>query len=284
MSQESVLVTGATGNFGRDVTKVALEAGFRVKAATRHPADFQKQGGEAAVALDFNDGKGFSEALYGVRQVFLVPPPFDLRSDEKLRPFIDEAAEQGVNHIVFCSAFGADANEEAPIRKIEHYLAEKIPNWTILRPNFFMENFNSHFAGSIVHQGVIALAAADGKTSFVSTADLAEAVVATFRDPDLRNQSYNLTGAEALDHYEVANELSAASGKAISYQPISEEEMLEGARQAGMPEEGLQYMAMLFQGIRAGYTSPVTDDLQKLIGRQPTPFSTYAKRYAAVWA
>jgi hypothetical protein len=44
-------------------------------------------------------------------------------------------------------------------------------NYTILRPNFFMENFATGFLAPMVRQGEIYLAARDGKSIFISTGE-----------------------------------------------------------------------------------------------------------------
>jgi len=56
--------------------------------------------------------------------------------------------------------------------------------YTILRPNFFMENFPEGFlSGSIKGQNAIFLAAGDGKTSFISVRDIAAAALTAFQKP-----------------------------------------------------------------------------------------------------
>ena len=79
---------------------------------------------------------------------------------------------------MFISAFGVNYNEQAPLRMVEHLVRNSGVPYTILRPNFFMENFSEGFlSGSIKTQGAIFLAAGDGKTSFISVQDIAAAVV-----------------------------------------------------------------------------------------------------------
>jgi uncharacterized protein YbjT (DUF2867 family) len=75
---------------------------------------------------------------------------------------------------------------------------------TILRPNFFMENFSEGFlAAGVREQNAIYLAAGDGKTSFISVKDIASVAVAALRQSQT-GREIDLTGPEALDHFEVA--------------------------------------------------------------------------------
>jgi len=97
------------------------------------------------------------------------------------------------------AAMGVDAVEPAPLRIVEpHLMASGVP-YTILRPNFFMENFSTGFLAPMIKQGGIFLAAADGKTSFISVVDIAEVATVAFQK-GLASKEYNLTGPEALDH------------------------------------------------------------------------------------
>jgi uncharacterized protein YbjT (DUF2867 family) len=135
----------------------------------------------------------------------------------------------------------------------------------------------------MVKQGGIFLAAADGKTSFISVADIAEVAAAAFEN-GLVSKEYNLTGPEALDHNQVAAILSKVSSKFITYKAIPEEAMLSGLRGTGMPEGAVQYVGVLYNAVRAGYTGAVTQDVETVTGRKPTTFETFAQQSAAVWA
>ena len=161
-------------------------------------------------------------------------------------------------------------------------MASGVP-FTILRPNFFMENFSTGFLAPMVKQGGIFLAAADGKTSFISVEDIAGVAVASFVN-GLASKEYNLTGPEAFDHHQVAAMISKVSGKPITYQAIAEEAMLSGLRGTGMPESAVQYVGVLYNAVRAGYTGAVTRDVETVTGRKPTTFETFAQQSAAAWA
>jgi uncharacterized protein YbjT (DUF2867 family) len=155
--------------------------------------------------------------------------------------------------------------------------------YTILRPNFFMENFSTGFLAPMVNQGGIFLAAADGKTSFISVVDIAEVAKTAFLK-GLTPREYNLTGPEALDHTAVASVLSKASGKKIAYQPIPEEAMFSGMRGVGMPETAVQYAGVLYSAVRAGYAAAITPDVETVTGRKPVSFEAFARQNAAAWA
>jgi uncharacterized protein YbjT (DUF2867 family) len=283
LSSISVLVTGATGNLGRAIVKALAEKGYTVKAgSTQTKKTIDMPESVEAVRLVYEQPQTVDLALKGVNRLLLMAPPLDPDAPAKLKPTIDKARAAGVQHIVFISALGVDQNEKAPLRIIEHQVMDSGVNYTIMRPTFFMENFSTGFLAPMVSQGAIYLAAAEGKTSFISTADIAATVTAAF-DKKLYGQAYNLTGPVAIDHTEAARIISEISGRKVVYHAIPEEEMLKGARSHGMPEGAVQYMGVLYHAVRNGWCAIVTDDVRKVTGKDPISFAEFAKRDAALW-
>jgi len=281
--KDVLLVTGATGNLGSEVVKALLGDGYNVKAGTRNVDKIQSTEHLGAVKLDYTDASTFDKALLGVSSVLLVAPPMDPEAPAKLIPFIEKAKEVGIKHIVFISALGVDQNEQAPLRVIEHVLLDSGINYTILRSNFFMENFSLGFiAPMIKQQAGIFLAADDGKTSFISTKDIAAVATKSFADA-LYGKEFNLTGPEVLDHAQVAEIIGDKIGKAITYHALPEETMLQGARDQGMPEGAVQYMAVLYSVVRAGYMAAITDDVEKVTGCKPMAFKDFVNNNAECW-
>ncbi|MBT1077019.1 SDR family oxidoreductase [Geobacter grbiciae] len=278
---KTILVTGATGSLGRATMATLIARGFRVRAASRHPQPSTAPNVQT-VHFDYTDPATHRPALEGSDGVLLIAPPLDVESPAKLNPVIDLARELGVGHVVLNSALGVDADENAPLRRIERHLIASGVSYTILRPNFFMENFTTGFLAPMVRQGEIYLAAGDGKTSFISACDIAAVAAESFSGAHT-GREYSLTGPEALDHHEVAQLISRAAGRTVSYHAISEEEMLQGAIQNGLPESAAHFMALLYSVVRNGWAAGVTDDVQEVTGKAPLSFAAFAGESSAVW-
>jgi uncharacterized protein YbjT (DUF2867 family) len=270
-----ILVTGASGVLGRAVVAALSDAGIVVRQGVRSPE--KARTGVECVRLDYSDSTTIPPAVTGMRGLLLMAPPLDSEAPSKLGPVIACAKSMGVQHIVLISAFGVNHNEQAPLRVVEHMVIDSRVPYTILRPNFFMENFSEGFlSGSIKGQNGIFVAAGDGKTSFISVRDIAASVVAAFRTP-LAGREFDLTGAEALDHAEIAKVVSEVSGRPVAYHPLTEEQMISGARAAGMPESVVGYLSVLYGVVRAGYAAGVTSDVESITGRKPITFRTFAE-------
>lgn len=212
-----------------------------------------------------------------------MTPSLDSDASAKLGPVIAHAKSLGLEHIVLISAIGVNHNEQAPLRIVEHIAIDSGVPYTILRPNFFMENFSEGFVrGSIKGQNGIFVAAGDGKTSFISVRDIAASVVAVFKTP-LTGREFDLTGPAALDHTEVAKIIGDVSGRPVAYHALTEEQMTAGALAAGMPESAVGYLAVLYGAVRAGYVAGVTSDVETVTGRKPIAFRAFAEAAAPAW-
>ena len=272
---QKVLITGATGVLGKAIVKSAIDAGLEVRQAVRNPANANPKAG--AVQFDYAKPSTILPGLEGMAAVVLIAPPLEASAPALLGPVVTAAKQANVRHIVLISAFGVNHNEGAPMRIVEHLVIESGVPYTILRPNFFMENFSAGFlASSIRKQNAIFLAAADGKTSFISVEDIAATVTAVLKQ-SLTGKELDLTGPEALDHFQIVKIITEATGRPIEYHSLTEEQMLEGARTQGMPEPVVAYLGMLYSVVRAGLAAGVSDDFEKITGRQPQNFEAFAR-------
>ncbi len=280
--RKKILVTGANGNLGGAVVN-ALDSGtVTVIAAGTQPENMKMTTDIAVRKIDYGQPQTVSAALKDIDGLFLVAPPLDPEAPAKLNPVIDQAKAAGIRHIVFNSALGVDQNEAAPLRVVENYLMSSGLEYTILRPNFFMENFTTGFLAPMIAQGGIFLAAGDAGTSFISVGDIAAVAAAAFEKEHF-GAEYNLTGPAALNHDQIAGIISEVSGRPIQYHALTEEEMLQGARDQGLPEGAVQYMAVLYGAVRNGWMAAVTEDVEKVVSRPPVTFGEFATVHAAAW-
>jgi uncharacterized protein YbjT (DUF2867 family) len=276
-----ILVTGATGLLGSAVVKALVNRGIKVRAATRHTTKIKWTDRVQPVVFDYEDPGLHRAALDQMSGLFLIAPPLDFKAPAKLIPFIDKAKQEGVKHVVFISVLNADSNEQIPLIKIEKHLVKSGLAYTILRPNFFMENFSREWLAPMIASGKIFLAAGDSKTSFISVADIAEVTAAVFQEKHY-GAEYNLTGHEALGYGEAAKIISDVCGRAVTYFPISEKEMMQGVREYGMSESSIQYMLQIFAMARKGMLAEVTDTVRQVTGKAPISFKDIAKKNADI--
>jgi uncharacterized protein YbjT (DUF2867 family) len=280
---DTILVTGATGHLGNAVVEALLDEGLNVRAATRQTTKIKWTDQVRPVLFDFDDQGLHKAALDKVSGVFLIAPPLDHRAPEKLIPFIDKAKAMEVRHVVFNSAFKMDSDEHNPLRIVEQYLMKSGLDFTILRPNFFMENFSTGWLGpTIQNNGGMWLAADDAGTSFISVVDIARVAASCFKEKRSGKQ-FDLTGREALSYGQAARIISDVSGRTVTYNSISETEFMQGAREQGLPESAIQYLAQLFARVRKGLMAEITDTVREVTGKVPISFKEFAEKTAGIW-
>lgn len=278
---EIIFVTGATGTVGQSIVRELTARGAAVRAGTRNPARLAQQANVEAVFLDYEQPASFAPALAGVSALALLSPPFGPAGEvEQAAALVAAAQAAGVRQIVKLSAMGVEANDDAPHRQVEQLIERSGLAYTHLRPNFFMQNYLTYF-GDDVRRGVIFLPAGDGKQSLVDARDIGAAFAAVLTNPAAHhNRAYTLTGAEALDHHQIAGLLSRAVGSEVRYANPSPEEY-RATLAAGVPTPMIESMVGLYGIVAAGYAAAISPDLPELIGRAPISFAQFAADHAA---
>ncbi|KAK0100781.1 hypothetical protein ONS95_007230 [Cadophora gregata] len=141
------------------------------------------------------DGQGQGQGIWGVFAV-LAFPGLGTEADGEERQgklLADLALEYGVQCFVYSSAMRSGPKYEDEMKlsskakgNVEKYcrvLGEQGLAWTILRPGFFMENFNG-FIGSITTSVLRVGLQADTKNGLIATDDIGNVAAAVFRDPE----------------------------------------------------------------------------------------------------
>jgi uncharacterized protein YbjT (DUF2867 family) len=275
----TILVSNANGKIGQEVAKALLQAGHKTRIGVRH-VDKAKVlfPGAEIVPLDVTQPATLAPALHGIAAVFAALP-------YELQPAADQAliaasAEAGVTRFVKLSAMGTDADPSSPHMLAENSLAASGLEWTVLRPNFFMQNYATMMADQ-VRSGAIYEPAAEGATSFVDARDIAAVALAALTQPGHNRQIYALTGPAALTRAEVAATLTRVVGKKVTYIAIDDEALRNGM--AGAPASLVALTSALYGYVRQGFTATLTPDVTRVTGRPAHDFASFAADHAAAW-
>jgi uncharacterized protein YbjT (DUF2867 family) len=278
------LIVGASGTVASGVVRALVQRGETVHALTSQAQRAGTREGVTWIHADVASGAGVREAFEGIDRAFLFAPPGYVPQDRVLAPLIDEAQRHELEKVVLMTAMGANADESAPLRQAELRLERSGLAWNIVRPNWFMQNFNTSFLSPILEQGKILLPAGAAKVSFIDAGDISATVARLLVADDVDNRDFDLTGSEALDHAEVAAILSRVTGRAIRYEEISPEAMSTALLAAGLPKDYTAFLILIFGFLKAGYNERLTDNVEKLLGRKPTSFERYALGHKQAWA
>lgn len=264
----TILVIGGTGKTGRRVAERLAGRGISVRIGSR----------SGFPAFDWDDETTWDAALRGVDKAYVTYYP-DLAFPgvpELVARFAKTAVDRGVQKIVLLSGRGEDgavASEES--------VQNSGVAWTIVRCNWFNQNFNESFFLGPVLDGVISLPAGDAVEPFVDAEDIADVAVAALTESGHDGQVYELSGPRLLGFHEVAREISAATGRDIVYSPVSAVEYEAVLAKEGLPRDFVDLFTLILDGRNAS----LTDGVRRALGRDPKDFSHFAREAAAtgIW-
>lgn len=271
-----ILVLGAGGNVGRPLVKALLARGEAVKAASRSGAAVD---GTEGVVFDIANPATHAAAFEGVDRAYVMLPAGNVQAQALLMPVVNALIARKIK-IVFQSVFGVDADDSIPYRQIELAIERAGVPFVILRPNWFADNFHTYWKAGVDH-GVIAVPAAQGKTSFVDARDIADSAAAALTSQRFDGKAFNLTGPEALGYADAAALLSEVTGKPIVYQATDDASFIAMLTGAGVPNDYASFLASIFHPVREGWTAAVTDHVQQLTGQAPRDLRRYALDHVA---
>jgi uncharacterized protein YbjT (DUF2867 family) len=284
-----ITVTGATGLIGNELLRLLSEAGQPTRAVSRSAGRTTPRPGVEWVLADLGDPRVLEPVLAGTSRLFLLTDNQPGFGELQLK-VIRLARELGVEHIVKVSALGASDHSRSWIGR-EHWRVEQalfespesLMRWTILRPHAFMQNWLGEVAETVRADGKIYSAIEGGKVPFIDARDIAAVAAEVLRHPEGHvNAKRVLTGGEAVGFDQLAEALSNATGKPITYQPISMEEAGQRMRAQGASESSIEAMLALAAYQRAGgATAQVSAHVQQILGRSPRSIGDFAREYSA---
>lgn len=275
------LSTGAAGDIESRVVKLLLERGERPRVFARDPPKARERFGDRVdVAVgDLADAGSLSAALAGVDALFLVNSGPAIPSREELAAKAAKAA--GVRHLVKLSSMDAqqdvctgewNARGESAIR------ASGIV-FTFVQPTGFMEN-TLFGAEPIRASGVVRSTTGDGKIPFFHSDDIAAVATEALTTREYDGKGLPITGPEALSYAEMAAKIGAAIGKQTAFEAISEEHVRQQMTESGDSEEMVVRHLSIYRAIREGRLAAVTDNVERVLGRQPIRFDRWVQEHA----
>src|SRR5450432_784608 len=268
-------VSGASGHLGRAVVSELLQrpGGHEVVAITRTP---EAVSGPAQGRFgDYNRPESLAEAYAGLDRLLIITtiaPEPGKRGTQNVAA-IDAAVKAGVKHIVFMSGVGT-RQEEEPARgasywRGEQHLIATAAAWTILRMNFYDEQFVP-LAQAALRQGALT-GLAENRAAFVARDDVAAAAAGILLGDGHAGAIYNATGPERLSGAERAGLIADITGKPLAFRVITEEQLRAGLTQAGLPAGAVNIVTGIQASFAAGAFDIVTGDVERLGGRPLRP-------------
>ena len=270
---KSISIIGATGRNAVAWTQAFLDAGFRVRDLVRDPGKFTPGLNLEYVSFDLDDQRTHRPALANAGVLALVTPA-DPRQTERELALIEAAEQSGVERILNLSVIGADLAEpisafarwQAPVEKA---LEGGATPYVTLRPNAFMQNLLLQKAS--IQAGQFVEPSESQASSFIDVRDIA-AVAVGVSAGGYDNLALDLTGPEALTGSDIAQALSAAMGKPVTFASPPIAAFRVALLDRGAPLWRVDALAELYQNIqdgRAPHLARTTPNVERVTGRTP---------------
>jgi NAD(P)H dehydrogenase (quinone) len=292
MTNNRVLVTGATGRIGGAVAAQLLEMGVPIRAMVHRDdarsARLRSVGAEVVVA-DMFDIRQVSAAMDGVDRLYFNPPYHPYALDSAVT-FAVAARRSGVDAVVALGQWLASPDHPALSTRqawLTDKLFELLPDTAHIAvdPGFFADNY-LQLVGMAAQLGVLPMPTGAGRNAPPSNEDIARVAVGALLDPHRHDgRAYRPTGPELLSGADIADVVGEALGRRVRHidippwmfmravrlraKKMRTDEFFESSLRHYLPEHALGTWEV------GGPTTHVAD----VAGVEPEDFLTIARRY-----
>lgn len=266
-ARKYTLVTGGTGKTGHRIVEKLRNMGVPTRVGSR----------SSTPSFDWNNDSNWEECLENVESIYISYAP-DLAmpgATDTIQAFVNLATASGVKRLVLLSGRG---EEEA--QACEQIISKSGLEWTVVRASWFFQNFSEGAFIDMVLAGQIAVPAGDTKEPFVDVDDIADVATAALSQDGHNGQIYEVTGPRLMSFSDIAADLSAATGRNITYLDVPHDDFVNGAKASGAPQDVVWMLDYLFATVLDGRNASLTDGIQRALGRQPKDFRDYATEVA----
>ena len=282
-----ILVTGATGNVGREVVNLLLSGGEKVVAVTRHPATAALPDGAHVVGGDPSRPQTLMPALRGVDAVFISPRALgDATAGAATAGLLKLSAEQGAQRVVLLSALtvqygGGEKHFADAFKAVEDAAKASGLPWTILRSAEYASN-NLMWAPQIRSTGIVRGAYGDAANSTIHERDIAAVSVRALLDAAHAGHTYVLTGPQSLSQRDKVRLIGEALGREVLWEEISPKLVREAMLAQGLPVE-IPDRLLGYLASRVGQPGPSSTDVEQVLGRPALTFAQWAAEHAVAF-
>ncbi|MFC8516549.1 NAD(P)H-binding protein [Streptomyces sp. NPDC057257] len=277
-----ILVTGATGNIGRELTRELDAKGAKLRLLVRDPARAARlpQRAERAVG-DLGEPATLAPAFAGVDKLFLLTQGI---GTDYTAAAIAAAQAAGVQHVVHLSSFHVTF-DPIPAMGRWHYEREQIIRAsgipvTFLRPGGFMTNALD-WLPTIREGNYVLDPVGPGRYAPIDPADIAAVAALTLTETGHQDKEYVLTGDEMFTVAEQVRIISETIGRHIEVrETATAAEAVRFRFPNGAPQALADAITEGFTLMRADTVGFRTDTVERLLGRRPRTFVDWCARNA----
>ncbi len=294
-----ILVYGASGDQGVPLVDALLEKGYKVRAVTRNPSEYNDDFSKnlETIQADLFDLESLMVASDGIDAIAMnLPFIFDKATAKQWGENITKAGtKMGVKKIVFntsCYVAPKDNGLEAHDgrREIERCMEESGMEYVVIRSVVFMDNLTRFWSKpSITNNNTFAYpCSSELQISWICLDDVAAFMVAALSNSNLKRDKILVGGPEVLLGDEVAKKFTKVLGREITFSSLKPENFAGSMSKLVTGSEVYEDQS-IYGGMAAFYSwyneqspSPLAVDMDpvyKMLGVKPTYFEDWIKKY-----
>lgn len=278
-----IVVTGATGNVGRQLVRTLASNGEQLTAVSRRAADLPR--GVRHEVADLSHAESLRPVLDGADALFLLITGELLVGGESPHELLDAAKAGGVRRVVLLSSQATVTRPQSishsRLREFENAVQESGLEWTILRPGNFASNAFA-WAETIRTQRTAAAPFGDIAMPVIDPADIAEVAGVALREPGHDGRAYELSGPVPITPRERVAAIGQALGEPVRFVEQTREEAR--AQMLGIMPEAVVEGTLAILGEPSAAEQRVSHDVEYVLGRAPRPFAQWAERNVAAFS
>lgn len=285
-----IVITGASGQYGRGVTDrlVAAGLGGRLILISRTPAKLAEREAQGCTIRygDFDRPETLADAVAGADTMLLISGTRVGARVAQHKAAIDAAAAQGVKHILYTSFIGIDDPANPAEVRHDHIETEALIkasglDWTMLRDAHYADAMIVMAGPGVMASGQWVSNAGSGREAMVWREDCALCAAAVLTGTGHAGRTYDITGPDMQDFAEVTALMAQITGVPLQYVAIDDAAQYAMFDAMGIPRRPVddQYVAGIpwnsddmvtfGQAIREGFLAIRSDDVAHLLGRPP---------------
>ncbi|HJS19999.1 MAG TPA: SDR family oxidoreductase [Anaerolineales bacterium] len=270
-----ILVSGASGNVGKELIPNLLKKGARVRVLVRDPGKSASLGNQVEVAIgDLDQPETLLPAMQDVEKLYFVTPV-----TQQVTNLLKAAKLAGVQYIVKQSTIEADRSLGPGKWHREH--EEQIKSmgfmWTFIRPTMFMSNTIEWWGATIKSQNAVYFPGGKGKVPPLDSRDVASVACAVLTQSGHEEKIYEVTGPEAHTIGEMVEILAKALDKPLRYVNVPAFLAANWLRRFGMSRELIKGLMETLGALRRNEYAYVTDTVERVGGVKPRTFEAWCR-------
>lgn len=283
-----ILITGATGHLGKTTIDFLLKKTSPSNIAVlvrdiSKAAELSKRGLSVRQG-DYNDFSSLVKAFQGIDKLYFVSGTDVANRELQQANVVNAAKEAGIRHVIYTSFQRRNETETSPIAFVSksHLSTEKLLKdsgltYTILKHTLYLDMLPMFIGEKAMERGTIVQPAGNGKVSYASRTDMAEAAANILSTPGHENKIYEISGNESYSYSDIATIISELTGKQITYVSPTHEVFHQELTKAGVPAEYIGLFASFSEGVKQGEFDFPDNTLEKLLGRKPLSAREFLK-------